>query len=158
MPMATDVRTIVACVVLAGVSATVQAVGLDETVGQLLHRDAQEAIAGKPALLPPPPPRPLPELVMPPLTLPAAPPALAAPPTVTAIYGTPGQLSVVVQVDRQRVVLDQRTGRAADAAQPFRLVGVNGSCARVVLAARAAPTTLCIASGFGVARRVGGLP
>jgi hypothetical protein len=138
----------------AGVAT--HALGLDETVGQLLHRDAQEAIAGKP-ILPPPPPRALPDVVMPPLSMPVPPPVLIAPPMVTAIYGTPGQLAVVLQIEGKRVVLDQRTGRADDASQPFRLIGVNGSCARIVLASRGTPTTLCVASGFGTARRVGGL-
>jgi hypothetical protein len=77
---------------------------------------------------------------------------------VTAIYGVPGKMSVVLQVDRQRIVLDQRSGRSEDAAQPARLLGVNGSCARVVLVARGAPTTLCVASSFGMARRGGGMP
>jgi hypothetical protein len=139
-------------------SAAAHGVGLDETVGQLLHRDAQEAIAGKPLL--PPPARPLPETVMPPLALPMPPPVMAAPPMVTAIYGAPGRLSVVLQVDRQRIVLDQRTGKSDDPTDPIRLLGVNGPCARVVLAARGAPTTLCVTSGFGfgLARRGGAQP
>jgi hypothetical protein len=141
---------------LSVASTAAHGVGLDETVGQLLHRDAQEAIAGKPLLQPPP--RPLPEVVMPPLTLPMPPPVMVAPPMVTAIYGTPGRLSVVLQLDRQRLVLDQHTGKADDPTQPVRLLGINGPCARVVLAARGAPTTLCVASGFGLARRGGGQP
>lgn len=158
MRTATERNVRMASVVLAlsSASASAHALGLDETVGQLLHRDAQEAIAGKPALLPPP--RPLPEALMPPLTMPPPPPVLVAAPVVTAIYGAPGRLSVVLQVDRQRVVLDQRTGKPEDATQPYRLVGVNGPCARVVLAARGTPITMCVTSGFGVARRGGGMP
>lgn len=160
MRMATEraLRAGLLCLMLAGMTVGVQAVGLDETVGQLLHRDAQEAIAGKPAIAPASPPRLLPELVMAPLTLPPPPPVLVTAPVVTAIYGVPGRLSVVLQIDRQRVVLDQRTGRSEDAAQPARLAGISGPCARIVLVARATPTTLCVASGFGMARRSGGLP
>jgi len=139
----------------ATMTSAAVAAGLDETVGQLLHRDAQEAIAGSVPAVPVAPPRMLPDVSMVPLM---PPPPPAASPMVTAIYGTPGDLSVVLQMDGQQLVLGQRSGKPAGSAQPVRLIDVSGACARIALASRQPPTTLCVSSGFGLARRSAGTP
>ena len=86
------------------------------------------------------------------------PPPPAAAPMVTAIYGKPGDLSVVLQMDGRQLVLDQRSGKPAGSALPIRLVDISGACARIALASRQPPTTLCVSSGFGLARRSAGMP
>ena len=157
MRMVTEIgmQAIVCSALAVSGPAAAHAAGLDETVGQLLHRDAQEAIAGSAPVLPLAPPRLLPDVLTAPL-LPPPPPAAA--PMVTAIYGKPGDLSVVLQMDSQRLVLDQRSGKVVGGAQPVRLVEVSGPCARIVLAPRQAPTSLCVASSFGLAHHGGARP
>lgn len=149
------VRVMLPLALAATMTSAAVAAGLNETVGQLLHRDAQEAIAGSAPAVPVAPPRMLPEVSMLP---PMPPPPPAAAPMVTAIYGKPGDLSVVLQMDGQQLVLDQRSGKPAGSALPVRLVDISGACARIALASRQPPTTLCVSSGFGLARRGGGMP
>jgi len=152
MRTVTDIglRVVLPLAWVATMASAAVAAGLDETVGQLLHRDA-----GSAPVVPMAPPRMLPEVSMVPL-MPPPPPAAA--PMVTAIYGKPGDLSVVLQMDGRQLVLDQRSGRPAGSALPVRLVDISGSCARIALASRQPPTTLCVSSGFGLARRSGGMP
>lgn len=157
MRMVTEigVRLILPLALAATMASDAIAAGLDETVGQLLHRDAQEAIAGSAPIVQVAPPRMLPDVSMVPL-MPPPPPAAA--PMVTAIYGKPGDLSVVLQMDGRQLVLDQRSGKPAGSALPVRLVDISGACVRVALALRQPPTTLCVSSGFGLTRRSGGMP
>jgi len=157
MRTVTDIglRVVLPLACAATMASAAVAAGLDETVGQLLHRDAQEAIAGSAPVVPMAPPRMLPDVSMVPL-MPPPPPAAA--PTVTAIYGKPGDLSVILQMDGRQLVLDQRSGKPAGSALPVRLIDISGSCARIALASRQPPTTLCVSSGFGLARRGGGMP